>query len=370
MQTGLCFNAAHSRCTNVENLPSHTSMPVSGRAFGITLLVVFSHLLLLRYFWTVPAQEQRLVNGLRPLQVTYLTLAESIAPAEPTALTPLKQSVNRNNAGAQTNVDSADTERTVVDTSGKIHQRFMTSPPATPAGESSATTEKASSAATSPISAAPIANAARIPNSVKLRYEVNGIASGGNYKGSSELDWRHNGESYEAIIRTVTGLSGVQTLVSTGRVSAEGLAPQRFLDRDTKQSILFQPENGKIAISSKLLDAAWQKGAQDQISALLQIGSILAGEPQKWRPGAALPIYRADAAGATTLLLVVEAEESLAIPFGQFQTIKVANHAMSDSWPKLEVWYASSMGYLPVRIRVTQQNNDVVEQSLSEFSNR
>ena len=362
-------HTTHSHCNNVE-IPSHTSMPISARAIGITLVVVFAHLLLLRYFWTVPAPEQRLADGLRPLQVTHITVTESTKPAESMDLIPLKQTVNRNNAGAQTTADSSDVESAAADTSGIFHQRFRTSAPAASIGESSASAEKATSAATSPESAAPVANAARIPNSVKLKYQVVGIAGGNKYQTSSELDWRHNGESYEAIFHTQNAASGVQTLVSTGRVFAEGLAPQRFLDRATKQSILFEPEKGKIAISSKLFDATWQKGAQDQISALLQIGSILAAEPHKWRQGATMSIYKADSAGTTTLLLVIEAEESLTLPLGQLQTLKVAHHAMSESWPKLEVWYASSIGYLPVRIRVTQQNGDVVEQSLSESSNR
>ncbi len=320
----------------------------------------------------MPGPERRGNSTQRLALITHVTLAESIAPAESIALKPmpLRRLVPRSSAVPQETASSSDVESTATDTSGFHHQRIFANPPAVSGRESSASAGKISNAATSPDFAVALENVVRIPNSVKLKYEVVGISSGNKYKASSELDWRHNGESYEAVVRTKNALSGVQTMASTGRVSAEGLVPQRFLDKEAKQSILFEAEKGKISISSKFFDAAWQKGAQDQISALLQIGSILAGEPQKWRPGATMPIYRADAAGIDTLIFVVETEERLLLPFGQLQTLKVVRHALSDSWPKIEVWYGSSMGYLPVRIRVTQQNGDVLEQSLSETSNQ
>ena len=34
---------------------------------------------------------------------------------------------------------------------------------------------------------------------------------------------------------------------------------------------------------------------------------------------------------------------------------------------KVEIWYAPSLGYLPVRNRITQQNGDFIDQTLSEI---
>ncbi len=83
-----------------------------------------------------------------------------------------------------------------------------------------------------------------------------------------------------------------------------------------------------------------------------------------------MPIYGADAERTATLIFVVEAEENLNLPVGLRSTLKLSLLSLGDLWPKVEIWYASSMEYLPVRIRVTQQNGDVVEQSLSETSIR
>ncbi|MES2280550.1 MAG: DUF3108 domain-containing protein [Pseudomonadota bacterium] len=336
---------------------------------GITLFVIGFHFLILISFWNVDLPKRRFVDTLTLGPVMHVTLTESMHPSEPVIPTPpvLKRIENGNTIATEAVARPVEWRRvTPLD----AHHRSFADSPSTQGVESAANALQASNTAKSQNFEEPLSDVVRIPNSVKLKYDVVGISSGNKYKASSELDWRHNGESYEASIRTQNAVSGVQTLSSTGRVSAEGLVPQRFLDTFTKQSILFEPEKGKIAISSKFFDTAWQKGAQDQISSLLQIGSILAAEPQKWRQGATMSIYKADAAGLTSLLLVVEAEESLVLPLGQLQTLKVANHAMSDSWPKFEYWYASSMGYVPVRMRVTQQNGDVIEQTLSEASNR
>lgn len=356
---------------NVENSPPQTLIPVSARAIGITLFVLFSHLLVLRYFWITPSPEQRLISAQGPALITHVTLTEAMTPAESIALTPMPagRPVTRADSVTQESTNSPSIDSVAADTSITHPQQILAGSSTAPRRQSPSA-ENAPNRAVSPDIADPLGNAVRLPNSVKLKFEVTGISSGNKYKASSELDWRHNGESYEAIVRTQNTLSGVQTMTSTGRVSAEGLAPQRFFDKDAKQSILFEAEKGTIAISSKFFNAVWQKGAQDQISALLHIGSILAGEPQKWRPGTTLSIYRADTAGTDTLVFVVEAEENLVFPLGSLQTIKVVRHALNDFRPKIEVWYASSMGYLPVRTRVTQQNGDFVEQSMSETSSR
>ncbi|MBW8721811.1 MAG: DUF3108 domain-containing protein, partial [Polaromonas sp.] len=70
---------------------------------------------------------------------------------------------------------------------------------------------------------------------------------------------------------------------------------------------------------------------------------------------------------ADTWTFRVEAEETLALPFGELATVKLARQPRREFDQKVEIWYAPSLGYLPVRNKITQSNGDFVDQQLSSL---
>lgn len=61
-------------------------------------------------------------------------------------------------------------------------------------------------------------------------------------------------------------------------------------------------------------------------------------------------------------------EENSNFSFGEHETLKLTHHPNGDSGNKVEIWYAPSMNYLPVKTRITQQNGDFSEQRLSAIT--
>jgi acyl-CoA hydrolase len=61
-------------------------------------------------------------------------------------------------------------------------------------------------------------------------------------------------------------------------------------------------------------------------------------------------------------------EETLTLPFGILSTIKLSRQPRREFDQKVEIWYAPSLGYLPVRSKITQHNGDFVDQQLSALS--
>ena len=223
----------------------------------------------------------------------------------------------------------------------------------------------ASAAPPEPTSPVATAGALSIPGSMRLKYAMTGRAKNMDYHALAQLDWLQDGEAYRAsMVVSAFGL-GERSMASSGRLTGDGLAPTRFLDKSrTERAAHFQPDKGKITFSANTPDAAWQAGAQDRVSVFVQLASMLAGEPAKYPPGSSVSLYTAGPTGADNWTFVVEAEETLSLPAGEIRAVKLTRKPQRDYDQTVEVWLAPSIGWLPVRSRITQQNGDFVDQQL------
>ena len=200
---------------------------------------------------------------------------------------------------------------------------------------------------------------------MRLKYAMTGRAKNMDYHALAQLDWLQDGEAYRAsLVVSAFGL-GERSMASSGRLTGDGLAPTRFLDKSrTERAAHFQPDKGKITFSANTPDAAWQAGAQDRVSVFVQLASMLAGDPAKYPPGSSVSLYTAGPTGADNWTFVVEAEETLSLPAGEIRAVKLTRKPQRDYDQTVEVWLAPSIGWLPVRSRITQQNGDFVDQQL------
>ena len=51
----------------------------------------------------------------------------------------------------------------------------------------------------------------------------------------------------------------------------------------------------------------------------------------------------------------------------QMPTLKLTRKPRKEFDQKVEIWFAPSLGYLPVRNRITQPNGDFIDQQLVEI---
>ena len=111
-----------------------------------------------------------------------------------------------------------------------------------------------------------------IPGSVRLHYKVSCAGAAWRWPAQGELLWRHDGETYEARLEISAPLLRARTQHSTGRITAEGLAPLRFSDKArSEEAAHFERDQGKVSFSSNRPDAPLLPGAQDRLSVLLQL---------------------------------------------------------------------------------------------------
>ncbi len=204
-----------------------------------------------------------------------------------------------------------------------------------------------------------------IPGSVRLKYAMTGRSKNQDYSAFAELDWRQDGQSYEAKMEVSALFLGSRSMSSSGNITDYGLAPTRFSDKSrSERAAHFEADKGKISFSANTPDAPWLRGAQDRLSVFLQLGSLLAGDPAKYPPGSTLALYTVGPTEATTWTFAVGEPETLRLPAGDIATIKLTRQVQRDYDQTVEIWFAPGMDYLPVRSRITQKNGDFIDQQL------
>ncbi len=211
------------------------------------------------------------------------------------------------------------------------------------------------------------ATAVKAPESAVLSYKVQGHAKGLNYWANAELAWQQDGQNYESRLSVSAFLLGSRTQVSKGTLGPEGLMPTRFSDKSRSElAAHFQRDKGIISFSANSPDAQLVKGAQDRLSVVIQISSLFAGDPTRFPLGTMLSFQTVSQREAEVWHFLVEKEELLQLPFGEINAIKLNRKPRREFDQHIELWFAPTLGYLPVRLRITNANGDVVDQLLSK----
>jgi hypothetical protein len=91
---------------------------------------------------------------------------------------------------------------------------------------------------------------------------------------------------------------------------------------------------------------------------------MLAGQPERFAPGASISLYTVGPRDADTWTFLVEAEEKLELPMGTLHTLKLTRQPRREYDQRVEIWFAPALGYLPVRSKVTQHSGDFIDQQL------
>ena len=209
--------------------------------------------------------------------------------------------------------------------------------------------------------------AIRLPGSVRLQYKVIGLSKNLNYHADAELAWKTDGDSYQAMMKVSAFLVGSRSMTSVGKITGSGLSPTRFADKfRTELAAHFEPEKGKIVFSANTPDAPWVEGIQDRVSVFLQLGGMLAARPQDFPPGSNITFLTIGPREADSWTFVIEGEEKLDVMDAPLAALKLTRKPRKEFDQKVEIWFAPSLGYLPVRSRITQQNGDFIDQQLTD----
>ena len=203
----------------------------------------------------------------------------------------------------------------------------------------------------------------QVPAQVRLKYDVLGEVKGFNYNVSGELLWTVNGDQYDAKLEIRAFLLGSRTQTSRGRLTAQGLEPKRFGDKVRSEvAAHFEYDQRQVIFSANTPRAELLPGAQDHLSVFVQLASWVQANPKGFAEGRVIELQAVGPRDAQPWRFTVQGMERLKLPGGEIDALKFTRPPARPFDLSAEVWLAPSLGYLPARIKLTQDNGDFVDQ--------
>jgi len=261
-----------------------------------------------------------------------------------------------------------------------------------PTAESSASSAAATAQAPQALSAAPgpaappsalpsanapaEASAFEWPPSTRLSYNLVGDYRG-PVQGKARVEWLRSGNRYQVHLDVRVGADFAPLLSrrmsSDGVLTEAGLKPQRY-DEETKvllrevrrQTIFFEPERIVLPRGGVQPTVA---GVQDTASQFVQLSWMFTLQPQLLRTGQTVEVPLALARRVDRWVYDVVGEEVLDLPVGPIKAwyLKPRLQSKTNTDLSVETWFAPTLQYLPVRIRIRQDEASYIDLTLERL---
>ena len=259
------------------------------------------------------------------------------------------------------------TEPVVEGITERAPERVSDAQPTSAALQSSASSSPPSSSPSSQLTAQLVTDTSgwpvQVPAPVRLKYDVLGEVKGFNYNVSGELLWTVSGDQYDAKLEIRAFLLGSRTQTSRGRLTAQGLEPKRFGDKVRSEvAAHFEYDQRQVIFSANTPRAELLPGAQDHLSVFVQLASWVQANPKGFAEGRVIELQAVGPRDALPWRFTVQGMERLKLPSGEIDALKLTRPPARPFDLSAEVWLAPSLGYLPARIKLTQDNGDFVDQ--------
>jgi len=207
------------------------------------------------------------------------------------------------------------------------------------------------------------------PDPSLLQFELSGTSKGVKYSASASISWKHQDNRYQLRHEIQAFLFGNRSQTSAGQLGTTGLLPTRFGDQfRQEQAAHFDRVKGLLIYSANTPSQAIEEGAQDRVSMFVQLAAAMAGTPDLRNVGQQMNFQVVSAKQAEVWTFAVLGTEKVKLPVGEIDSLKLHRVARNEYDQKLDIWLSPAYGYLPARIRITQANGDVIEETLKSVA--
>jgi hypothetical protein len=201
-----------------------------------------------------------------------------------------------------------------------------------------------------------------VPPSGELQYDTffNGAR---NQTGT--IHWSSDGQRYEMVVSIPLPFVGTFSWTSKGRVDAFGLAPDQYIEQRGHRPAnftIFNRTDKQIVFTRTPNSLALPDGAQDRFSMVMQLASLVRGDPDAYKPGVTREFYVVDNDSGEIWPITTIGDETVSTDHGYV----TARHFMrlprrEGDKRRIDVWLAPSLGWLPVRLVQTEPSGTQVE---------
>jgi hypothetical protein len=215
----------------------------------------------------------------------------------------------------------------------------------------------AASTQAAPSASAPIADT--WPADTRLSYRVSGHLRG-PVQGKASVQWQRQGTDYQVRMDLDLGLLWSMSLTSQGAVTPQGLAPRAYEEdrRGRRRGARF----GELAVAlENERTAPRPPGVQDTASQFVELAHRFATGREQLAVGKSVQFWMARPSSVDLWTYDVVGEEILQTPrLGPVVVFHLKPRPGANPRGNLtpEMWFAPSMQYLPVRIRLSVSGED------------
>ena len=231
-----------------------------------------------------------------------------------------------------------------------------------------------------PLSAPPSASSSapsfEWPPSTRLSYTLVGDYRG-PVQGKARVEWLRSGNRYQVHLDVRVGADFAplmsRRMSSDGLLTEAGLKPLRY-DEETRvllrevrrQTIFFEPERILLPRGGAQPPVP---GVQDTASQFVQLSWLFTLQPQLLRAGQTVEVPLALTRRVDRWVYDVVGEEVLNLPVGPVKAwyLKPRLQSKTSSDLAVETWFAPSLQYLPVRIRIRQDEASFIDLTLERL---
>jgi len=209
------------------------------------------------------------------------------------------------------------------------------------------------------------------PTSTRISYVLTGNYRG-EVSGSAQVEWVRVGARYQVHLDLIVGPSAAPLITrrstSDGDITPQGLAPRRY-DQDTKailqdrRRVTLQFEPGFVVLANGERRESLA-GVQDTASQFVQLTYVFSTRPVALKVGDTVDIPLALPHKVDVWSYEVVEEETLQASFGPLPTLHLKPRRKAERRAgelSAEIWFAPQLRYLPVRIRIEQDEGTFVD---------
>ena len=200
------------------------------------------------------------------------------------------------------------------------------------------------------------------PADTRLSYDLKGYYRGDFY-GSGQVQWQHSDGHYQVQIDLRVAVFFTGTLISQGDLTDEGLQPRVYEEQHSGgvRHLSFDGADVKFNDGSTTTKPI---GLQDTASQFVELARRFSTGRQPLAVGSEVPLWLARPQQMNMWTYDVVSLETLQIPgFGAVPAFHLRPRPVANPRGAInaEIWFAPSLQYLPVRIRINLGNDNYAD---------
>lgn len=241
---------------------------------------------------------------------------------------------------------------------------------AQPAAAASAGVAAASAAASAPAAGADAL--ASWPTDTRLSYRLGGHFRSGELYGDARVQWQRADTAYQVRVDIDITLWVSLVMTSQGEVSPNGLVPRAYEELRRGKRRAVQLGDTQVALDNGRT-APRPAGVQDTASQFVELSHRFATGQEKLEVGRTVSFWMARPGAVDYWTYDIVERELLQTPnLGVIETWRLKPRPIANPRGNItaEMWFAPSLQYLPVRIRVSMGNEAHVDLLVDRIEQR